>query len=122
MAFTGITATEDHIDEKMGAEVDTDFTDTMKTQELLMAESILNAVTEFNWSDWYATSPNVDIKYIVTDTTASIVAIEGIKYNMSTYESRDEAESMIVVLRDKVLRNIGILRDKNVQTFILKIS
>lgn len=118
MAFTGITATEAEIDQKAGANVDTNFTDTMKTQSLLMAESILNAMTRFNWSDWWATTPNVDIKYIVTDTTASMVAIDAINYNKNGYLSINYANNAIAVLADNVMRNISILRNINTQTFM----
>ncbi len=118
MAYSGITATEAEIDQKSGANVSASYTDTMKTQMLLQAESYVNVKTRFNWSDWYATSPNVDVKSIVTETTASLVAIEAIKYDMSGYTSRGEAESMIVVLRDAVIRNISILKEINQQTFI----
>lgn len=121
MAFTGITATEAEIDQKSGAGVDTNFTDTMKTQSLLMAEGQLNAVCTFNFSDAYSTL-NVDVKHMVTEVTASLVAIDAIKYNMlgvtDTGFTRIEAEDMINVLRDSVLRNMAILRDKDVQKFM----
>jgi len=41
-----------------------------------------------------------------------------IKADMSGFTSRGEAESMITVNRDTFLRNISILRDKKVETFI----
>ena len=110
MAFSGITATEAEIDQKTGANVSTSYTDTMKTQKLLQAESSLNIITKFNWSDWYALNPDVDLKYMITETTASMVAIEAIKYDMSGYTSRGEAEDMITVLRDIINRNIQILK------------
>jgi len=119
MAFTGITATEAEIDQKSGANVSASYTDTMKTAALLHAESTLNAMTRYNWSDWYATAPNVDIKYIITEATASLVAIEAIKYDLSGFTSRGEAESMIIVLRDNFMRAVSILRDIKTRTFIL---
>jgi hypothetical protein len=118
MAFSGITATEDEIDQKLGKNIDLAFTDTMKTQALLMAESVLNVMTRFNWSDWYATTPNSDIKYIVTDATTAFVAIEGIRYNMEQYIIISEAEAMIANLRETFVRNISILKNINSQTFI----
>ncbi len=118
MAFTGITATEAEIDQKSGANAASTYTDTMKTQALLMAESVLNSMTRFNWSDWWATTPNVDVKYIVTDTTASMVAIEAIRYDMEQWISITEAEAMIVDLTNNYMRNISILRDIKTQTFI----
>lgn len=119
MAFTGITATEAEIDQKSGANVSTSYTDTMKTQALLQAESYCNVATRYNWSDWYAGAPNVDVKYIITEVTASLVAIEAIKYDMSGYTSRGEATDMITVLRDAILRNVQILRDIKSQTYMI---
>ena len=112
MAFTGITATEAEIDQKSGADVSTLFTDTMKTQSLLMAESFLNSETRFNWSDWYATSPNVDVKYIVTAYTASWVASEAINYDPNAI-GRGSANLKLNVLRDVMQRCISTLKDKS---------
>lgn len=122
MVFSGITATAAEIIQKCGAGYDTQYTDVMMTAGLLHAESVLNATTQYNWSDWYADSPNVDVKYIITEVTASLVAIEAIKYNFlglsDTGFTRIEAEDMVNVLRDGVLRNMAILRDKDVQKFM----
>lgn len=120
MAFTGITATEAEIDQESGANVSVAFTDTMKTQALLQAESTLNILTKFNWSDWFASSPDVDLKSMITETTASMVAIKAIKYDMSGYTSRGEGEDMIIVLRDTINRNIQQLRKIDPKNWIEK--
>jgi len=117
MAFTGITATEAEIDQKTGANVSASYTDVMKTQALLQAECTLNCATRYNWSDAYA-GLNVDVKYIITDVTASLVAIEAIKYDLYS-TGLSVGESMINVLRDAALRGISILKLKEVQTFML---
>jgi len=119
MAFTGITATEAEIDQLAGANVPTTYTDTMKTQALLWAESNTNNFTRYNWTDWYATTPNVDVKYTVTQTNAAQVAIEAINYDKEAI-GRSIAESRINVLRDIILRNLQFLRDIKKQTFILE--
>ena len=123
MAFTGITATEAEIDQKMGAGVDTNYTDVMKTAALLHAEGSLNATCRYNWSDYFvAGTPNTDVLGIITEVTASLVAIEGLKYNLlglaGTGITRIETEDRINILRDTVLRNMSILRDKEVQKFM----
>ena len=118
MVFTGITATEAHIDQKTGANVSTSFTDTMKTESLLQAESRLNTATKFNWSDWYAGSPDVDLKSVVTSVTASMVAMEAINYDMSGYTSRAEAQTMLDVLDDIVGKSIKILSDQDQKNWI----
>lgn len=110
MAYSGITATEAEIDQKSGANVSTSFTDTMKTQSLLQAESFLNSETKFNWSDWYAGTPNVDVKSIVTSYTASSVAIDAITYDMGAI-GRAEAQSRLDVLRDIMTRTLKTLKE-----------
>ena len=118
MAFSGITATEAQIDQKTGANVSTSFTDTMKTVALLEAEGALNIITKFNWSDWFALNPDVDLKRFISQTTSSMVAIEGIRYDMSGYFSREEAEDMITVLRDIINRNLQILKPMDNKNWI----
>jgi len=109
MAFTGITATEAEIDQKSGANVSTSFTDTMKTQALLQAESLLNVRTKFNWSDAFLTL-DADVKYFVTLVTSSKVAMEAIKYDMGDFNSRGEAVDMINILDADVKMGLQILK------------
>lgn len=118
MAFTGITATEAEIDQKAGTNAPSAYTDTMKTQALLQAESFVNVLTGFNWSDWYAGTPNVDVKYIVTEVTASIVAIEFIKYDMWGYTTIEEAENMVNILWARVEQIIKVLKEIGTQKFM----
>ena len=121
MAFTGITATEAEIDTKTGSNVSTDFTDTMKTQTLLQAESYVNCLTRFNWSDWYAGSPNVDFKYLITEATTNIVAIYAIKYDFWSFPTIEESEDAINVLWARTDKVLELLKDQNVQTFMTKV-
>ena len=117
MAFTGITATEAEIDQKTGANVSVAYTDTMKTQALLQAENFINCISRYNWSDNWATL-NVDVKYAVTQVTASLVAIEAIKYDMSGYTSNIEAEDMINILWAISSLYINLFRDQKVVDFM----
>ena len=117
MTFTGITATEAQIDQKTGANVSASYTDTMKTQALLMAESEINGIMRLNFSDDWA-GQDVDVKYLVTKYTSASVAIEAIKYDMSGYTSRAEAKAMIDVLAWEMTRAIQFLKDKKTTTFI----
>lgn len=112
-----IMTTEAEIQQKSGANVNVAFDTTMMTASNLRAESIINCFTRRNWSDDFA-GLNVDVKQILSDFCSSFVAIEAISYDMSGYTSRGEAESIITVLRDGMLRNMQILRDKNTETFI----
>ena len=122
MAFTGITATEAEIDQKSGAGVDTNYTDTMKTQALLQAESFINNTSRYNWSDNYGTL-NVDVKHAITQVTASLVAIEAIKYNMkgeagTGFSTLIEAEDMINTLWAIASLYINLFRDQKVVDFM----
>ena len=112
-----IMTTEAEIQQKSGANVNVAFDTTMMTASNLRAESIINCVTRNNFSDSFATD-NINVKQILSDFCSSFVAIEAIAYDMSGYTSRIEAEDMINVLRDGMLRAMSILRDQKVVDFI----
>jgi len=112
-----IMTTEAEIQQKSGAGVNVAFDTTMMEAAELRAESIINCVCKNNFSDSFATD-NIDVKQILSDFCSSFVAIEAISYDMSGYTSRIEAEDMINVLRDGMLRSMSILRNQNVVTFI----
>lgn len=120
MAFTGITATEAQIDQKAGAGVSALFTDTMKTQALLMAESRVNVETKFNWSNWFALNPDADLKSVITNVTSSLVAMDAINYDMKGYTSRLEAQTMLDVLDDIVSAGLNVLKDIDKKNWVFK--
>ena len=115
--MTSIMTTEAEVIQKLGAGVSASSTDAMMTAKGLQAESFVNVMCLFNLSDELAL--NADVKGLLSDIVSSLVAIEGISYDMSGYTTRTEAEDMINVLRDGVLRNIGLLRDVNSRKFIV---
>jgi|TARA_R100000501_G_scaffold5182_1_gene11483 hypothetical protein len=117
MAVTSILSTEEEIKAKGGANVSSSITDAQYDGWVLQAETFVNAFTRVNYSDSFA-SLNVDVKHLLSDVVSSLVAINSIMYDMSGYTSRQEAESMINVLRDSALRGLSVLRDKKNQTFI----
>lgn len=112
-----IMTTEAEIEQKSGAGVSATFDTTMMTAANLRAESTVNAVCRYNFSDDYA-ALNADVKGILSDVCSSLVAIEAISYDMSGYTTRTEAEDMINILRDGALRGLSLLRDKKVQDFM----
>ena len=118
MAVTSIMTTEAEITLKAGADAPAGFTEAMKDASVLQAESVVNAATKYNWSDWFAGSPNADVKGLLSSIVSSLVAMDWINYQFDSYQSRIIAEDMINVLRDGVLRNLSILRDKATQKFI----
>ena len=85
---------------------------------ILNIESTINVLTRYNWSDAFTAGLNADVAGILTETGACMAAIYVIQYDFSGFTSRIEAEDMINILRDIVLRNMSILRDKKQQDFI----
>lgn len=83
-------------------------------------EANINCMARFDFTAQdAATTLNASVRGILVDTAASLAAIVGIQYDMSSFTSRTEAEDQIDVLRDISLRNMSILRDKKVQNFIV---
>jgi hypothetical protein len=81
------------------------------------AEAYINSATRYNWSDNYA-ALNDDVAFVLNDTASSIVAMKAIAYDMSGFTSRAEAQTMLDILDDEVKRNIKILQDDKVKTFV----
>ena len=118
MAFVGITATEAEIKQKSGANVNAAFTVSNMTQSLLHAESYLNTLTEHNWSDNYGTL-DVDTKYIVTEATASYVAMEVINYDPDAI-GRSTATLRLNVLAFKFNQAVKELKEQGKRAFVQK--
>ncbi len=120
MAFTGITATEDQIDQKSGENVSTNYTDAMKTTDLLEAENFLNVETEYNWSDAFATL-NADVKSLVTAYTASWVASCAINYDLDAI-GRISAETQLDFLSEKMRVVLKTLNVKSKQAWAVAVT
>ena len=118
MAVTSIMTTGAEIAAKMGANVSVGFTEAMQDALVLQAESVVNCLARYNYSDAITAGLNVDVKGIFSAIVSSWVAIVGIEYDMSGYTTRTEAEDMINTLRDDLLRNLSLIRDDKVRTFI----
>src|SRR3990167_10200819 len=116
MVWSGTFATELDCQYKEGKNVSTGITETIRNSFILQAESLINAVTRFNWTDAYA-SLNADVKYILTEAASNLVAMYSINYDMSAYASRNEAETMLNLLRDKALLCLALLEDQKVKIF-----
>jgi hypothetical protein len=119
MADTGIFCTTAEVERKAGAKCSAVSKAEAYTNDYVsQAESLINSVTRFNWSDAYSTL-NADTKGILKEVASDLAAIYVIQYDMSGF-SRIEAEDMINILRDAALRGLAILRDKKVKEFIDK--
>lgn len=117
MADTGIYATTAEVQRKAGAGVSATVVEAYYNDFMTQAESVINAVTRFNWSDNYA-ALNVDVKGLLKECASNMAAIYAIQYNMAGYTSRVEAEDMINILRDAYLRDLALLRDWKVKDFV----
>ena len=118
MADSGIFCTTAEVERKAGANCSATskaeaYTDDYATQ----AESIINAMCRYNFSDNYGTL-NADVKGILKEVASNLAAIYVIQYDMSGFTSRIEAEDMINILRDGALRGLSILRDKKTVDFL----
>ena len=83
------------------------------------AESYINAATHYNWSDAYAAGLNVDVKSILSDCQACIIAMYAISYDMSGFTSRIEAETMLDFLSYRISKDIDVLLTKVAQEFMI---
>lgn len=118
MADTGIFATTAEIQRKAGAGASATSKAEAYTNDFIsQAESEINVMTRFNWSDVYSTL-DADVKAILKEAASNLAAIYVINYDMSGYTSRIEAEDMVNILRDGALRAMSILRDKKQQDFM----
>lgn len=117
MAHEGIFATSDEVLVRAGENYDTSVTEARINDLCAQSESFINVMTRYNWSDAYS-GLNADVKRILSETSACLVANAIIAFNMSGYTSRTEAEDMINVNRDTALRNLSVLRDVKAQTFM----
>jgi len=86
---------------------------------VLNVEAAINVATRYNWTDAVTAGLNADVEGILKEAGACACAIIVIQSDMSGYTSRGEAESMVTILRDIYLRNIGVLRDIKSQTFAI---
>ena len=118
MADTGIFATTAEVQRKAGANASSvSKAEAYINDYMTQVESLINAVTRFNWSDAYS-GLNVDMKGLLKEAASNLAAIYVIQYDMSGFTSRAEAEDMITVLRDAAHRAMALLRDQKVKVFV----
>lgn len=74
-----------------------------------MAEGVLNAITRYDWVANYALI-TANFKPILDDVCSDMIAMRIINYDMSGFTSREEAQTMLDVLRDNISRSLEVLR------------
>jgi len=121
MADTGIFATTAEVQRKAGANANaTSNVEAYINQFISEAESYINVVTGYNWSDTYAVE-NVDVKEILKEAASNLAAIYVLNYDYSSITaatSRIEAEDRISVLNYRFEKCIEILKEAGTNKFI----
>ncbi len=116
-----IMTTEAEIQQKSGDNVSAGFDTTAMTASAIRAESIINCVCMYNFSNAVTAGLNADVAGILSDFVSSFVAIEALNFKPTGDDgtmSKIEYEDRVTVLRDSMLRAMSILRNQNVVTFI----
>jgi len=130
MAHTGLWCSSAEITSKAGVRYDsTGVTEAIINEWCLQAESLINCLTRYNWSDLFTatettTTISADVWHLLGMVESDLVAIYCIESNMfgltaTPYPSRIVAEDMINILRDSALRGLAILRDTKTQDFMI---
>lgn len=74
------------------------------------AEGIIGSKTRRTWIDDYS-SLSTEIKGILNDVAASLIAMKIIHYDMSGFTSRQEAGTMLDFLDERVSDGLNVLKD-----------
>jgi len=115
---TGIFCTNAEVLRKAGANASATSSAVAYTDDYItQAESLINTLCQFNWSDVYA-ALDVDVKGILKEAASNKAAMYVIIYNMSNFTSRYEAETMLDVLKDGFNQALSLLKDIKKRDFI----
>lgn len=118
MADTGIFATTGEVQRKAGANASTvSNTEAYINDFMTQAESKINVMSQFNWTDVYSTL-NADVKSILKEAASNLAAMYIIQYDMGGFNSQAEAQTMLDVLKDGYLEAVSILRDIKKRDFM----
>jgi len=120
MPGTGIYCSGANVIRKAGEGISASGAEEIFLNDVIgQAESAINAATRKNWTDNYA-ALNADVKQILKEAASNLAAIYAISYDMSGYSSRAEAETMLNVLKTRFDECVELLKEINVQTFIMR--
>jgi hypothetical protein len=119
MADTGIFATTAEILRKAGLKASSTSSAEAYTNDFIaQAESYINSVTRYNWSDNYSTL-NVDVKMLLKECASNLAAIYVLNYDYTSFFSMAEAQTTLNVLYDRVEKCIKLLEEQVVKQFIV---
>ena len=116
---TGLWATSDEILVKAGENYDTSISEARINALCLQAESHINCETNKVWTAAIFTALNSGVKYLLAEAESNLVAMYIINYNPSVFASRVEAETMVDILTERYMACMTLLKDINVQTFMV---
>ena len=118
MADEGIFATTAEVIRKAGAGASsTAIAEDYVNDFIAQAESLINTMTRFNWSNDY-TNLDADKRDILKMAASAKAGMLIISFDMKGYTSRFEAQLMLDVLRDEFMMCISILRQIAAQDFV----
>ncbi len=118
MSDTGIFATTAQILAKAGANVSATYsTEAMTNDFAAQAESKINAICRFNYSDTFA-ALDADVKQLLSEAASNLAGIYVISPDTDGFQNLAAAQTRMTTLRDQYLFAVGLLKNKQVQTFI----
>lgn len=118
MVDTGIFATTAEVQRKAGANASTvSNVEAYINDYMTQAESYINTVCKYNFSDTYSTL-NVDVKAILKEAASCIAAMDVINYDIASFPSVAQAQTMLDFLSNRAAACIELLKEKDKQSFI----
>ncbi len=120
MATAGTLCTDVHVKAKVkNISADIDNGDTAETDVWITnAEAEICTIARYDFVTNFASLDAIN-KLLLRDFCSSHAAIMAITYDMAGFTTRIEAEDMINILRDSMLRQEAIIRDFKAREFIL---
>jgi len=120
MVDTGIFATTEEVQDKVGANANTTANaEAFINRFMAQAESLINTTVTFNFSDDYA-GLDADIKKTLTTAASSWAAMQVINYDPDSI-GRNTANLKLNVLQNMFDLAIAELKNKNTQEFMKKV-
>ena len=108
MAWSGTLCTSADVDAKVGSGVSASVTEAFKNSYVLAAESYINVLANYNFTDNYA-GLNADVKYILGEACSNLCAIYAVMFDMSGYNSTRQAENIINICWQRFNQCIKLL-------------
>lgn len=119
MVDTGVFATTAEVQRKIGANANsTANAEAYINQFIAEAESYINVLTGYNWSDDYA-GLDADVKSLLKEAGSNIAASYVINYDLSGFPTIQEAIHRVNFMWARVDKIIALLKEKVKKDYIL---